>query len=217
MTHQLDGALAAALGHGIVPVVTCPTVESADTVADGLVAGGLPVAEVTLRTDAGLESIRRMAARGDLAVGAGTVTSPDQVDAVADAGASFVVSPGLHLPTVARAQELGLPVFPGVVTPSEVIAAVHEGLSLLKFFPAVPAGGVAMLKALAAPFPHVTFMPTGGIGLSNLGDFLGLKAVVAVGGSWMVPGDAVASGNSVAIADLASAAVAAAVPYRKEA
>lgn len=194
----------------LVPVVILDEVAQAEPLAEALVAGGLPIAEVTLRTPAALESIRLMAARGDLLVGAGTVVNPDQVDQAADAGATFLVSPGLLEPVVARAQERGLPIYPGVVTPSEVMKALSLGLTTLKFFPASQYGGAATLKAFGSPFGGVQFIPTGGVSLANLAEYLALPNVHAVGGSWMVSPQLLAAGDFDSIARLTGEAVAAA-------
>lgn len=185
-----DPALLARLTrYGIVPVVVIDEVGSADSLGDALVAGGLPVAEVTFRTDAGVEALRRLADRGDLLAGAGTVLTAGQVDRAVDAGAAFVVSPGLSRAVIERCAERGVLVLPGAVTATEVQTALEWGLTTVKFFPAESSGGAAAIKALAAPFGGVGFMPTGGIGPANLADYLGLPAVRGVGGSWMVPRD----------------------------
>jgi 2-dehydro-3-deoxyphosphogluconate aldolase/(4S)-4-hydroxy-2-oxoglutarate aldolase len=180
----------------------------ADALAGALVAGGLPVAEVTFRTAAAQDSIRAMAARGDLLVGAGTVLTPAQVDQAVDAGATFVVSPGLSRSVVERCQERGVLALPGAVTATEVQAALELGLTTLKFFPAGTCGGAGAIKALAAPFGNVGFVPTGGIGPTNLAEYLAIPAVVAVGGSWMVPRDLIKAGNFAGIQRLTADAVA---------
>jgi 2-dehydro-3-deoxyphosphogluconate aldolase / (4S)-4-hydroxy-2-oxoglutarate aldolase len=197
-------------GGRVVPVVVLADADRAEGLADALVAGGLHVAEVTFRTAAAVESIRRMAKHPGLVVGAGTVVRAEQVDQAADAGARFVVSPGLSTAVVARARERGIDVLPGVVTPSEVIAALDLGISTLKFFPAAQYGGVATLKALASPFPGVRFIPTGGVSLADLVDYLSLPNVPAVGGSWMVRPDLVAAGDFAAITELTEQTVRAA-------
>ena len=171
----------------IVPVVVINHAERAPALGEALVAGGLAVAEVTFRTPAAPDAIRRLAANPNLLVGAGTVLTAGQVDQAVDAGARFIVSPGFSAPVVKRALHHELPVFPGAVTPTEIMAALDHGLTTLKFFPANVYGGVAALKALAAPFPQVRFIPTGGVSTSNLADYLQLASVAAVGGSWMVP------------------------------
>jgi 2-dehydro-3-deoxyphosphogluconate aldolase/(4S)-4-hydroxy-2-oxoglutarate aldolase len=202
--------LVESFGERVVPVVVLAQADRAESLADALVAGGLHVAEVTFRTAAAAEAIRRMAEHRELVVGAGTVVRPEQVDQAADAGARFVVSPGLSPAVVARARERGVDVLPGAVTPSEVIAAVDLGISTLKFFPAAQYGGVATLKALASPFPGVRFIPTGGVSLANLTDYLSLPTVPAVGGSWMVRPDLVDAGDFAAITELSAQAVRAA-------
>lgn len=202
--------LVESFGERVVPVVVLAQADRAESLADALVAGGLHVVEVTFRTAAAAEAIRRMAEHRELVVGAGTVVRPEQVDQAADAGARFVVSPGLSPAVVARARERGVDVLPGAVTPSEVIAAVDLGISTLKFFPAAQYGGVATLKALASPFPGVRFIPTGGVSLANLTDYLSLPTVPAVGGSWMVRPDLVDAGDFAAITELSAQAVRAA-------
>jgi len=198
------------LSGRLVPVVVLADADRAEGLADALVAGGLGVAEVTFRTAAAPEAIRRMAKHPDLVVGAGTVVRADQVDQAADAGARFVVSPGLSPTVVARARKRGLDVLPGAVTPSEVIAALDLGIDTMKFFPAAQYGGVATLQALASPFPGVRFVPTGGVSLANLGDYLSLPTVPAVGGSWMVRPDLVDAGDFAAVTELTAQAVRAA-------
>lgn len=198
-------ALAAAR---LVPVVVLDDAADADALAGALVAGGLPVAEVTFRTSAAEESIRVMAARGDILVGAGTVLTAAQVDLAVAAGASYVVSPGLSRAVVERCQEHGVLALPGAVTATEVQMALELGLTTVKFFPAGTSGGPAAIAALAAPFGGVKFVPTGGVGPKNLGEYLAIPAVTAVGGSWMVPRDRVAAQDFAGIRDLTAAAVA---------
>ncbi|GAA1635459.1 bifunctional 4-hydroxy-2-oxoglutarate aldolase/2-dehydro-3-deoxy-phosphogluconate aldolase [Georgenia ruanii] len=198
-------ALAAAR---LVPVVVLDDAAHAAPLAAALVAGGLPVAEVTFRTAAAADAIAAMAARGDILVGAGTVVTPAQVDQAADAGATYVVSPGLSRAVVERCRERGVLALPGAVTASEVQAALELGLDTVKFFPAGTSGGAAAIKALAAPFGQVRFVPTGGIGPANLHEYLAVPAVAAVGGSWMVPRDLVAAGDFAAITELTADAVA---------
>lgn len=196
--------------HRLVPVVVLNDTGHADGLADALLAGGLPVAEVTLRTDAGLGSIRTMADRGDILVGAGTVTTVDQVDQVVDAGARFIVSPGFSRAVVDRALHHGVPIVPGCVTPSEIMAALEAGITTVKFFPAGVYGGAKAIKALAAPFTGVQFIPTGGVSADNLGDFLSLPYVPAVGGSWMVPVGSIDAGDFDDVTRLTAQAVSAA-------
>ena len=192
----------------LLPVVVLDDASNADALAGALVDGGLPVAEVTFRTAAAQDSIRVMADRGDVLVGAGTVVSVAQVDQAVAAGARFVVSPGLSRAVVERCQELGVLAVPGVVTATEIQAALELGLTTVKFFPAGTSGGAAAIAALAAPFGGVRFVPTGGVGPANLHEYLALPSVAAVGGSWMVARDRIASGDFAGIAQLTAAAVA---------
>lgn len=191
--------------HRIVPVVVVPAPGLADGLGDALAQGGLPIAEVTLRTPYALDAIGELARRGDLLVGAGTVVRPEQVDVVADSGAAFVVSPGLDARIVERCWERGLAVLPGVATATELQAASSLGVETVKFFPAEQAGGAAMVKALSGPFPDASFVPTGGISAANAADYLALPCVKAVGGSWMVPADALAAGDWERVVALVSA------------
>ncbi|MFD2840337.1 bifunctional 4-hydroxy-2-oxoglutarate aldolase/2-dehydro-3-deoxy-phosphogluconate aldolase [Populibacterium corticicola] len=193
----------------IVPVVVIEQAERAAALGEALVAGGIPVAEVTLRTAAGLDSIAEMAKNPDLIVGAGTVITADQVDRVVEVGARFIVSPGLNPRVVERALEHGIDVVPGAVTPSEIMTALELGLTTLKFFPANVYGGPSALKALGAPFGNVSFIPTGGVSTTNIAEYLALKNVVAVGGSWMVPANLINDGEFDTIRQLCTDAVAA--------
>ena len=192
----------------LVPVVVLDDAADADALAGALVAGGLPVAEVTFRTAAAADSIRAMSARGDILVGAGTVLTVAQVDQAVAAGASFVVSPGLSRAVVERCQEKGVLALPGAVTATEVQAALELGINTVKFFPAGTSGGAAAISALAAPFGDVRFVPTGGVGPKNLAEYLAIPVVAAVGGSWMVPRDLVKSGDFAGIQALTAEAVA---------
>lgn len=192
----------------LVPVVVLDDAAQADPLAGALVAGGLPVAEVTFRTAAAAESIRIMADRGDILLGAGTVLTVDQVDQAVAAGASYIVSPGLSRAVVERCQEHGVLALPGAVSATEIQAALELGLTTVKFFPAGTSGGAPAIKALAAPFGGVKFVPTGGVGPANLHDYLAIPAVSAVGGSWMVPRDLVNSGDYAKITELTADAVA---------
>ena len=198
------------LARRIVPVVVVNDATRAAGLGDALVAGNLPVAEVTLRTPAALETIATMAKNPDLLVGAGTVLTPAQVDLAVDAGAKFLVSPGYSAAAVARAAERGVPIVPGTVTPSEVMTAIAGGLKLLKFFPASNYGGAGTLKAFSSVFSGINFVPTGGVSAGNLGDYLSLPNVPAVGGSWMVPAKTVDAGDFATIEQLCTEAVAAA-------
>ncbi|MGN9766923.1 bifunctional 4-hydroxy-2-oxoglutarate aldolase/2-dehydro-3-deoxy-phosphogluconate aldolase [Micromonospora sp. SD12] len=206
-------AVVAAVGAArILPVVVLDAARDAAPLADALVRGGLRSAEVTFRTDAAAEAIRVMSERSDLLVGAGTVLTPAQVDRAVEAGARFVVTPGFSPKVVARCQERGVPVFPGVATGTEIQMALDAGLDTVKFFPAEQLGGGGMIKALAAPFRSVRFIPTGGVNTANLADYLALPAVLAVGGTWMVAPDLIAAGRWDEVAARTAAAVEAARP-----
>ncbi len=181
---------------GLIPVVTIERAEDAIPLATALKRGGLGCAEVTFRTEAAREAICRIHNQyPDFFLGAGTILTPQQADAAMEAGASFLVSPGLNPKVVTYCQDKGYPIIPGVCTPSEVELALSLGLTYLKFFPAEAAGGIKMIKAMAAPYTMVQFMPTGGINPDNLNEYLSCKAVYACGGSWMVPGDKIADGS----------------------
>ena len=174
----------------IVPVIVIDDAADAAPLAAALVGGGLPLAEVTFRTAAAGEALRRIAGENpELLAGAGTVLTPQQAREAREAGAQFIVSPGFGPAVVDYCLEHGIPVFPGVCTPTEVEMALAKGLTTLKFFPAEPAGGVAYLKAIAAPYGMVEFIPTGGISAANVGGYLAFKKVVACGGSWMAPAE----------------------------
>ncbi|KQA17030.1 bifunctional 4-hydroxy-2-oxoglutarate aldolase/2-dehydro-3-deoxy-phosphogluconate aldolase [Vibrio metoecus] len=186
----------------IVPVIAINDVAHALPLAKVLVENGLPCAEVTFRTAAAAESIRIMReAYPDLLIGAGTVLTTAQVDEAIAAGADFIVSPGLNPTTVKYCQQRNIPIIPGVNNPSLVEQAMEMGLRTLKFFPAEPSGGIAMLKALSAVYP-VSFMPTGGINPNNAQEYLTLKSVVACGGTWMVPTDLMDKGDWDTLAEL---------------
>jgi 2-dehydro-3-deoxyphosphogluconate aldolase/(4S)-4-hydroxy-2-oxoglutarate aldolase len=199
--------LALVTASHIVPVLVIEDEVSAAPLGRALAAGGLPVAEVTLRTAASLPAIAALAESADVLVGAGTVLTAHQVDQAVAAGARFIVSPGLSRAVVKRCAERGVPVVPGAVTATELQAALELGLNTVKFFPAATSGGAASLRALAAPFKSMRFVPTGGIGPETLADFLALPAVVAVGGSWMAPAELVAKGDFTAITRLTADAV----------
>lgn len=201
-------------GHRLVPVVVLDEVRDAAPLAKALVGGGLPVAEVTFRTAAAADSIRAMADRGDVLIGAGTVITTAQVDQAVAAGARYLVSPGTSRAVVERAQEHGVPVLPGAVTATEVQAALELGLDTVKFFPAGTSGGSRAISALAAPFGGVRFVPTGGVGPANLDEYLTLPCVAAVGGSWMVPRDRVRAGDLEGVRALVADAVALAARLR---
>lgn len=191
----------------VLPVVVIHDAVLAKPLGEALLKGGLHGVEVTFRTDAAEAAIRTLAKAPDLLVGAGTVLTVEQVDRAVDAGARFIVSPGFSLAVVRRAQALGVPVFPGVATATEIQAALEAGLDTVKFFPAEQLGGAAMVKALAAPYRGLRFIPTGGITSAKLRQYLDIPAVLAVGGTWMVAADLLASGNWDDVTALAAEAV----------
>ena len=194
--------------YGVVPVVVLEEAKDALPLAKALVEGGLPCAEVTFRTEAAEKSIRLMSEKyPEMLVGAGTVLTTKQVDRAAAAGAKFIVSPGFDPEIVDYCLEKKIPVFPGCITPSEVAQAVKRGLQVVKFFPAEQAGGVAMIKAMAAPYTRVKFMPTGGISAKNLKDYLSFGKILCCGGSWMVKGDMIRNGEFDKIRELTKEAV----------
>ncbi len=172
--------------HRLVPVIALEDADQADPLAAALVNGGLPVAEVTFRTAAAAGSIRAMAARGDLLVGAGTVLTPAQADEARDAGATFIVSPGFNPKVVQHCLDQDLPIVPGVSNPTDIEMALEHGLEVVKFFPAEAFGGLKTLKAMSAPYGNLRFMPTGGISPANVNEYLAFPKVLACGGSWMV-------------------------------
>ncbi len=188
---------------GIIPVVVLDDEKDALPLAECLMEGGLPCAEVTFRTAAAEESIRRMAkAYPEMLVGAGTVLSCDQADRAIGAGARFIVSPGLNPRVTEHVLRQGVPMTPGVCTPTEIEAAMQFGLDVVKFFPAEASGGLKMIKALAAPYVGLQFMPTGGINAENVRDYLRFDRVLACGGSWMVSGKLVRDQQFAEILDL---------------
>lgn len=181
---------------GVVPVVVLEDAKDAAPLAKALVEGGLPCAEVTFRTDAAEESIKIMTSEyPDMFVGAGTVLTIEQVDRAVAAGAKFIVSPGFDPEIVDYCLSKEIPIFPGCITPSEVAQAVKRGLKVVKFFPAEQFGGVATIKAMAAPYVGLKFMPTGGVSAKNLESYLSCDKIIACGGSWMVKGDLVKAGK----------------------
>ncbi len=180
----------------VIPVLKIERAADAVPLARALARGGLPAIEITLRTPAALEAIRLAATEvPEAVVGAGTILDPVQFAAAAEAGSRFIVSPGAILSLFTAADDSPVPLLPGAITPSEVMAALERGYSVLKFFPAEQAGGAAFLKSLASPLAGVRFCPTGGIGLGNAGDYLKLPNVICVGGSWVAPDDLVAAGK----------------------
>ena len=199
----------------VVPLVVPEDSESAIATTRALVAGGLSVIEVVLRTDAAMQCLEDIVnAVPEALVGAGTVLSERQAAEVAFAGAKFIVSPGLYTPVVEYAQSARLPVFPGIATASEAQKAWNMGLRALKFFPASLAGGPAMIKALGSVFKGVQFMPTGGVSAGNLAEYLAVPSVLACGGSWLTPKVAIESGEYHIITQLAAEAVAIAAKVR---
>jgi len=193
---------------GIIPVVVIDDAKDAVPLAKALCEGGLPVAEVTFRTDAAEEAIRLMAeAYPEMLVGAGTVLTTEQVDRAVAAGSKFIVSPGLNPKVVKYCQEKNVPITPGTARPTDIEMALELGLDVVKFFPAEQNGGLPMIKAMAAPYTKVKFMPTGGINAKNLKSYLDFDKIIACGGSWMVPKDLVAAGDFEAIRNLTREAV----------
>ncbi|WP_018274081.1 bifunctional 4-hydroxy-2-oxoglutarate aldolase/2-dehydro-3-deoxy-phosphogluconate aldolase [Teredinibacter turnerae] len=191
----------------VVPVVAIDNADDAAPLAKALVAGGLPCAEVTFRTDAALESMKRMAELGTIQVGAGTVSKVEQVKAAVDAGATFMVSPGFNPKVVDYCVTNGIPIAPGITNPTDIEMALDFDLEVLKFFPAEAFGGVNTLKALSGPYGNIKFIPTGGIGANNLLDYLSFPKVIACGGSWMVKGDLIKANNFAEIERLTKEAV----------
>ena len=194
--------------YGIVPVVVLNDSKDAAPLADALCDGGLACAEVTFRTEAAADSIRIMTEKHpEMLVGAGTVLTTKQVDEAVKAGARFIVSPGLNPTIVKYCIEKNIPITPGVATPSEMEQAIELGLNLVKFFPAEPSGGLAMINAVAAPYTMLKFMPTGGINPDNVKDYLNSDKIFACGGSWMVKGNLINDGNFDKIKELTKEAV----------
>jgi len=195
----------------LVPVVVLERAEQAVPLGEALLAGGITGVEITLRTAAGLDAIAVAAqALPELTVGAGSVLTPGHVDQVVRAGARFVVSPGLHAAVIARCAELSVPALPGIATASELMTGVNLGLTEVKFFPAGLLGGPTAIKALAAPFPGVSFLPSGGVGPGNMADYLALSCVPAVSGSWMVEPELIRAGDWAEITRRSAAAIEAA-------
>lgn len=193
---------------GIVPVIALDDAKDAEPLAKALIDGGLPCAEVTFRTAAAEESIRIMASKfPELIVGAGTVLTPEQADRAMNAGAKFIVSPGLNPKVVKHCIDKGYPIVPGTSNPSDVEVAIELGLDVVKFFPAEAAGGLNMIKSMAAPYTNMKFMPTGGINANNLKSYLDFGKIVCCGGSWMVKKDLVAAGDFAGIEKLTREAV----------
>ncbi len=200
MSNEMNEKIAAC---GVVPVVVLDDAKDAKPLADALVEGGLPVAEVTFRTACAADVIRIMSeAYPDMLVGAGTVLSVEQVKKAVECGAKFIVSPGFDPEVVDYCLANNIPVYPGTVTPTEVAMAVKRDLKVCKFFPAAQFGGLDTIKALAAPYTMVKFMPTGGISAKNLKDYLSNPRIIACGGSWMVKGDLIKAGDFAKVKEL---------------
>ena len=212
MSDKLISTLRAA---PVVPLVQSDEPQTALKISEALIAGGLNVLEVVLRTDAALDCLEAIVkAFPNAHVGAGTVVTPDQAREVIRRGATFVVSPGLDAEIVQICQEANIPVLPGVVTATELTAGYNLGLRTMKFFPAGLAGGPKMLKAFASVFRDVNFMPTGGVNAANLNEFLAIPAVLACGGTWLTPKAAIESGDFDAITKLAKEALSIAAQAR---
>ncbi len=192
--------------HRIIPVIVIDDAGAVTGLLDALAEGGIGIAEITLRTEAGLEAIRGAASSPHVVVGAGTVLTPDDVSRVVDAGARFIVSPGLDEDVVGRALELGVGVLPGVATASEVQRAIRLGLDTVKFFPADQLGGLDAILSLAGPFPNVGFVPSGGVTATNAPEYLAHPVIPAVSGSWMAPRGIIARRSFSEIASLCRAA-----------
>ena len=195
-------------GMGVIPVIVINDVKDALPLGRALSEGGMPCAEVTFRTACAKEAIAVMARElPEMLIGAGTVLTTEQVDQALEAGAKFIVSPGLNPAVVKHCQTRGVPIIPGIATPSEVEQALSLGLEVVKFFPAEQSGGIDKIKAMSAPYPNVRFMPTGGVNAKNINQYLALPCVLACGGSWMAPADKIAAGDWEGITALARQAV----------
>ena len=195
---------------GVVPVISIESAEDALALADSLLEGGLPIAEITFRTRSAARVLEKLSAeRPEILVGAGTVLDLASLEAARKSGARFALAPGFDAAMVNAASKLALPFVPGVMTPSDISAAVAQGVRIMKFFPAGIAGGPKALEAIAAPFAHLglSFIPTGGVSVDNLGDWLKLESVMAVGGTWIARSDEIREGRFVEIARNARAAV----------
>lgn len=199
---------------GIIPVVKLDSPDQAVLLGKALTEGGIPIAEVTFRTDAAEESIKRLVGEmPELLVGAGTVTTTDQAKRAINAGASFIVSPGLNPAVVKFCTDKNIPITPGINNPSQIEQGLELGLSVLKFFPAEQSGGLEMLRAFAGPYGSVKYVPTGGISVNNLADYLSFDKILAVGGSWMVKPELISAGKYDEITNLCKDAVLAAMGF----
>jgi len=191
----------------VMPVISINDIETAVPLAKALLAGGIPVLEITLRTSLGLEAISRIKQQVEgVIVGAGTIVNKQNLSDAIAAGSEFIITPGLTNDLLNAGIDCGVPFMPGVATVSELMRCVEKGLNTVKFFPAEAAGGAKVLKAFAGPFPDVAFCPTGGIGLHNIAQYLAVPSVLSVGGSWIVPESLIAEGNWAAITQLAQEA-----------
>lgn len=207
MTEKTKRLLSLLNGQPVIPVLKIDRLDDAVPLARALVAGGLPMIEITLRTRDALECIRRVSGEVENAVvGAGTILDAAQFEAAEKAGSRFIVSPGINSAVLKAAAGSEVPLLPGAITPGEIMVAMEAGLDFLKFFPAEQAGGVGFLKALASPFAGVRFCPTGSVSASNVADYLALPNVICVGGSWVAPDDKVKAGDWSAIQALATQA-----------
>ena len=192
----------------LVPVIVLDKAEDASPLAESLIEGGLPVAEVTMRTPAALAAMKEIGQHPEVLLGAGTVVTSDQVDQAVDAGARYIICPGFHEAVVQRCQELGVLVIPGVITPTDIAKAMSYDIDVVKFFPAEAFGGASTLKAMAAPYGDMRFVPTGGINANNVSSYLEIPSVAACGGSWMVDRKLIQAGDFTKITSLVRDAVA---------
>ena len=196
-------------GMGVVPVIKIEDPETAVPLADAIRKGGINNIEVTVRNETAYTSIKAIkSAFPDMLVGAGTILNPAMVDEALAAGADYIVAPGLHVPTVRRCAEVGVPIVPGCTSASEIQTALDEGLTVLKFFPAEASGGLKTIKALSGPFPQIKILPTGGINQNNAAEYFKNPKILAVGGSWMCTKDMISSGDFDGIAEKSAAATA---------
>jgi 2-dehydro-3-deoxyphosphogluconate aldolase/(4S)-4-hydroxy-2-oxoglutarate aldolase len=202
-----DG-LDSVLVRRVIPVVTLSDPDSAVALAGALARGGLPIVEITFRSDAAEQAIKTIASQTDVRVGAGTIIDSGLVDQAAAAGATFIVTPGFSAPVVERCLEIGMSVIPGVGGATDIISALSYGLTVLKLFPAESLGGPQTVKALSGPFPKVRFVPTGGVTAANAPEYLAIDSVAAVGGSWITPPAAITGGRFEEVELLAAEAVA---------
>jgi 2-dehydro-3-deoxyphosphogluconate aldolase / (4S)-4-hydroxy-2-oxoglutarate aldolase len=204
----MNDVLAIIAKFRVLPIVAIKNAADANPLADALKAGGFPLVEVTFRTEAAEDAIRTISGRGDMLIGAGTVVTVEHAKRAIGAGAKFIVSPGLDADVVKLCIETGVPITPGICTPSEVMAAMKLGLSALKFFPAEAYGGLKTLKAISAPLGSVKFIPTGGVNTKNLAEYLAFPKVLACGGTWLATSEMIEQGRFVEITELCKEAAA---------